>query len=218
MTALMTTAPDRRQRPDDKPLAAEVLLIAASLLRSEFTEWDLTVQCWRLDPERFGMRGYTLLYPDHKRVYAEIMGDKYSNPVKVGWMTRTCANHYTLTLAGRAHAERMKDPEGCEKNYAAVERFIQSPPFTRWMDKPEEPRTLAELLDTLDGTVAEAEMVVASAREWMKAHGTNYLTRFKKHGRTQPSFDLQHLSSLADFATAMRHRFPQLTPRKARRA
>ncbi|HEY3779746.1 MAG TPA: hypothetical protein VGL56_01590 [Fimbriimonadaceae bacterium] len=89
--------------------AAQLVLIAAARLAEkghrEFSEWDLTVETWLSDQNRFGCRGYEALYPDHKRVMMEIMGkSKKDNPVARGWLKRTRTNHYKITPTGLAQA------------------------------------------------------------------------------------------------------------------
>ena len=58
--------------------ATRVILLAADDLdrkgQLEFTEWELTVAAWARDGNRFGLRGFELLHPDHKRVMMEVMG------------------------------------------------------------------------------------------------------------------------------------------------
>lgn len=106
---------DARKVPPKPVLtASEVILLAAMELRSmrlihgeptEFSEWELTLAAWRHDPKRFGLRGYADTHPDHKRVSMEIMGQKPSSPVVMGFMVRVRPNTYQLTPAGVARAE-----------------------------------------------------------------------------------------------------------------
>lgn len=86
---------------------AELLLLAALKLHNdnclrtqEFTEFDLTIVAWTNNRKRFGMRGYEHLYPDHKRVYSELVSTKPSSPVYKGHMVKTRPNVYRLTAAG----------------------------------------------------------------------------------------------------------------------
>lgn len=117
--------------------AAEAVLLAAVALnnsgRAEFTEWDLTVKVWQLDPNRFGLRGYERKYPDHKRVMSEIMGTtKLSNPLRKGWMVRTKVNRYRVTPLGIAAAALVTtvQPSGAGAvrpdlpAYDAVEKYV----------------------------------------------------------------------------------------------
>lgn len=82
---------------DETKSAAYTIFVAASNLveggKIEFTEFDLTVSAWQVDPKRYGMPGYPQ-HPDHKRAYAELL--KKLKP----FVKRVRANTYTLTEAG----------------------------------------------------------------------------------------------------------------------
>ncbi len=67
-------------------MAADDLVVAGS---DEYSEFDLTVAAWNRDRQRFGLRGYSNIYPDHKRVMMEIMGNKASNPILLRFMEKT---------------------------------------------------------------------------------------------------------------------------------
>lgn len=88
----------------------EVMVAALKLHQSgktQFTEWDLTVECWKLNQQHWGLPGYRELYPDHKRVMNELM-DKGRNRVMTrGLMERIKSNVYRLTEAGMVYARSL---------------------------------------------------------------------------------------------------------------
>lgn len=132
--------------------ATEILFAANDLAnagKAEFSEWDLTVAAWRRDPNRFGCRGYENLYPDHKRVMMEIMGQtKKENPVRRGWLTRTRANHYGITPLGRNEASRSASGSGerptTERSpqdiYDAISPYFGSLTFKKFVKDCSEPK------------------------------------------------------------------------------
>ena len=95
-----------------KLTASETVLLAAADLTTagnqEFSEWDLTVAAWTLNPLRFGLRGYAQAHPDHKRVMMEIMGQKASSPVQQKYLETVRPNYYRLTPLGKAVAARIR--------------------------------------------------------------------------------------------------------------
>jgi hypothetical protein len=133
--------------------AAEILLAANDLAvagQTEFSEWDLTVATWKRDPNRFGCRGYEALYPDHKRVMMEIMGQtKKDNPLRRGWLTRTRSNHYGITPLGRNEASRAAASTAGQRLterspqdiYDAIFPYFSSLTFKKFMKDNSEPKT-----------------------------------------------------------------------------
>src|SRR3989344_6693578 len=100
--------------------AEEVLLAASNLVKktkkNEFTEWDLTVNTWQVNKNRWGLRGYELQYPDHKRVMNEIMAKGTQKVLGKGWLKRIRPNFYNVTSSGFAKAESLS---GIEMNTTA---------------------------------------------------------------------------------------------------
>jgi hypothetical protein len=150
-----------------KLTASETVLLAAADLtaegKQEFSEWDLTVAAWKNDRQRFGLRGYALTHPDHKRVMMEIMGKKASSPVQQKYLEKTRPNYYRLTPLGKAIAaglrssQRPATPAPAEtpnkpaakapapnapfmELYEKAALYVGKPEFRRWQDNPEEPR------------------------------------------------------------------------------
>ena len=95
--------------------AVQIILLAADDLTAagsdEFSEFELTVAAWNRDRQRFGLRGYANIHPDHKRVMMEIMGNKASNPILLRFMEKTRPNFYRLTPLGRVQASQLRNVE-----------------------------------------------------------------------------------------------------------
>jgi hypothetical protein len=153
-----------------KLTASETVLLAAADLTAagnqEFSEWDLTVAAWTLNPLRFGLRGYAQNHPDHKRVMMEIMGKKGSSPVQQKYLEKIRPNYYRLTPLGKAIAAGLRSsaPHAPAPGKASVAKaaapvevvrspvmelyekaalYVSKPEFRRWQDNPEEPRDWA---------------------------------------------------------------------------
>src|SRR3989344_256109 len=94
--------------------AEEVLAAAANLTKNtqkEFTEWELTVETWRLNKNRWGLRGYQEKYPDHKRVMNEVMAKGTQKVTGRGWIERVRPNYYRLTSQGLARSASLSKVE-----------------------------------------------------------------------------------------------------------
>lgn len=129
--------------------AAQVILQAAGTLPETFTEWDLTFAAWKLDREKFGLRGYHNNHPDHKRVSMEIMGRKPNNPIVLGYMRRVAPNTYRVTDLGRAELARLSD--GPNDDHAAIRGVLDSPDFLRWQSTQERPTRRLDHAEALAG-------------------------------------------------------------------
>src|SRR5262249_37970839 len=86
---------DKRGRPDT---ATRSLLLAASKLESPFTPSQLAVQAWKLDPSRFGLRGFEALYPDSNLVMAYPCRGR--GLISRCFIQRTARGQYALTRGG----------------------------------------------------------------------------------------------------------------------
>src|SRR5207249_8047562 len=179
--------------------AQEILLAAADLVREgrkTFSEWDLTVNTWRRNKNRFGCRGYEDDYPDHKRVMMEIMGKtKKDNPLRRGWLTKIKPNVYRLTDLGQAEAERLdysalaaptsqRSPQAI---YDAILPFIQHRVFLTHSRDAEEPRMWLGAASFLGLTQNDADHLrdrlrilrdaIDKARKWMDETRNDSLRR-----------------------------------------
>ena len=139
--------------------AADMILLAADNLtrkgKDVFTEWDLTLAAWELDQDKFGLRGYEKLYPDHKRVTMEIMGQKLSSPVYRGLMVKVRPNHYQMTTRGFTVAGQIRMGVFEPKKKPGVAKKVAllldetTPAYLRWKNNPEEPQEWAEVVPFL---------------------------------------------------------------------
>lgn len=102
-------------QPSKKFISVDVLLVAALDIHesktehdSEFTEFELTVATWKRDPKQFGLRGYEHLFPNHKRVYNELISTKTTSPLYRDYMVKVRPNVYKLTQVGVVIAKALK--------------------------------------------------------------------------------------------------------------
>lgn len=181
----MTTTGVRRR------LAADVLLLAARGLPPEFTEWDLSVAAWNIDPSRFGLRGHAALHPDHKRAACELV------KIVRKWRAfeRLRPGVYALTDLGRAAADRVAAggvswPRLCggRGGLARLRKAAAHPAFSAWLadcGRPDDP---------------------ADVREFERAVGCGR-PRLAALIAAVPAADRGRYADLADFLTAMAYRF-----------
>lgn len=211
--------------------AQEILLAAAGLAERglyEFSEWDLTVEAWKHDHNRFGCRGYEDRYPDHKRVMMEIMGQtKKDNPVRQGWIRRSRTNYYEVTSLGTAEASRLRQiavgGEPSQKSgqvvYDAVARYVFHPAFRKHLDDANEPRTwlgAQSFLDlsrldsvAVDDAFRAAGNAATSALRWMEETDQDVLRTGSTGGKR--SVLRQEVVQLVRFLDVVKERFaPQL--------
>lgn len=153
------------QPENPKYTAVQIILLAAEDLtrsgRTEFSEFDLTVAAWKRDKIKFGLRGYSELYPDHKRVMMEIMGQKPNSPVYRRLIEKIRPNTYRLTPQGREAARQLRlGGENPSKSspasqasgstvtrpyspardlYNTISHYLNRPEFRRWKDDPSHP-------------------------------------------------------------------------------
>lgn len=204
----------------------EILLAAATLSdagQPEFSEWDLTVAAWKLNPNKFGCRGYEAEYPDHKRVMMEIMSKKrLDNPLRRGWIRRTRPNHYRLATLGLAEAQRLREasaghPDSIRAGadiYDAVVRYADHRVFKDHCRDAEEPRTWLEVeaflgISRHDPThVADrlrlARNTIDQALRWLDENKQKVLRRTQGSGLTLRRDELE---KLAAFTSLLQERF-----------
>lgn len=202
--------------------AAQVILLAGDDLAKagslEFTEWDLTLAAWDRDRKRFGMRGYELTHPDHKRVSGEIMGDKPSNPVQLGFMEKIRPNTYRMTPLGRAAAIRLRNGEPLpsrEKDpYKMLLPYVTSTAFASWKKDPEQPKTwaivagfLSEHPDTFDDVASQLTHLQKAIEAGTIYCRDNAVFRLDFPRNGTPIF-LTDIADLNDFLHMLRYRFP----------
>lgn len=207
--------------------ALEILFAANDLAdsgKTEFSEWDLTVAAWNRDPNRFGCRGYENLYPDHKRVMMEIMGQtKKDNPLRRGWLVKTRPNHYSITPLGRNEAGRVAPTSSEQKKtdrspqdiYDAILPYFNSLTFKKFTKDPNEPKMwlgAASFLGIsrndalhLNDRMEAARAAISQSLVWFEETDQNALRRGATGGGvsiTKP--DVEKLSALL---TTIKDRF-----------
>lgn len=219
----MTTAPDRRLPARQKLRAVEIVMLAAATFDRDFTKWELAVAAWNIAPDQFGMKGFESVHPDMNRVMMEIVGSKPSNPIKRGLIENRGTCVYRITDAGKRAVAVLRnevagDAEG-NAIYNRLERFTTHPAYLLWLSNPAEPRDFAAVRDTIGSTqsIIDVRVKIQAARDWCKARVVTSLVWSVPPAR-RPPITLEDLSNLDDFLTAIEYRFPQLAPRRARRA
>jgi hypothetical protein len=209
--------------------AVQIILMAADDLTAagseEFSEFDLTVAAWNRDRQRFGLRGYANIHPDHKRVMMEIMGNKASNPILLKFMEKIRPNIYRLTPLGRVEASRLRSVESGQPEkansmrdlYESVSSFATHPVFARWRDEPAEPEKWKDAAGFLGmrsdrpGEAVEkmqhAYNVTRAAIDWVLAQKMDLLPQGTHRG--SPSVHMRDLQELQSFLQALKYRFPE---------
>lgn len=180
----------------------ETMLVAASTCPEVFTEWDLTVAAWKLDPQAFCMQGY-LEYPDHKRVYLEIVGTRQSNPISRKLMERAGRNKYKLTPLGRMRAAFLKESVECLVLHEELLPILCSNALAEWRRDPSCPTNVTDYDHALGNAQAsELQAAVARARRWVVKHNVNGLAPDKRTPILR-----NDLGDIEDFVSAMEARF-----------
>lgn len=214
-----------------KRTAAETILLAAAQFAGQFTKWELAVAAWKLDPERFGMRGFERQHPDTNRVMMEIVGNKSSSPLRRGQIESVSPSVYRLTAKGRdgvalcrgkdsielATAAAMQDQDRAALCYDSVAALMTAT-FQRWQDNPEEPRLLAEARASLGTwkTPNNAASAALGSLDWMARNGVEYLVLIGS--KNVKPIHARDVAALNDYLTALEYRFPQLAPKRTARA
>lgn len=201
--------------------AEEVLLAAINLTnntKKEFTEWDLTVETWTLNKNRWGLRGYEEKYPDHKRVMNEVMATGTQKVVGRGWIERIKPNYYKITSAGLAKAASLSNTSIKPKvrslyEYDAISPYIQNNVFENYCKNPAEPKTwlgVAAFLglkshnpDELDRKIKVILDSVDSAVKWLDENKKDILSR----SDSAKPITRDKLLKLKEFISVMEERF-----------
>jgi hypothetical protein len=197
----------------------EVLLAAANLAtadpKREFTEWELTIEAWKLNRNRWGMRGFEEGHPDHKRVMNEIMGK--GSIVSQGWLVRTRPNHYALTPAGLARASGLTAPYDTRLRsvhiYDEISRFVFHRVFDSYIMNQTEPTTwlgAAAFLgltkndpEVLETQLAAIRRAISDTLSFMSENTTETLRR----GDAGRVISRERVERLARFVDVLSDRF-----------
>jgi hypothetical protein len=96
----------------DLTVTQKVILAAHALEKqgqTPFSAESLIVECWKVSPQTFGLKGFASQHPDSNRVLAVIMGER--GLARQGWLDKVGMKLYTLTERGRKEAERILNGE-----------------------------------------------------------------------------------------------------------
>ncbi|MHC1679927.1 MAG: hypothetical protein AB9860_01580 [Methanomassiliicoccales archaeon] len=201
----------------------EVLLASLKLTedgKSKFTEWDLTVECWKLNKKRWGLPGYWDDYPNHKRVMNELMAQTDRSVLTQGLLVRTSTNMYALTTVGRIRAESLTITTESEERaeyrlYDALKKYLNQTAYIQFKQDRNKPTIwlyVASFYDLSSSTnrqnaharLSEFEKTLAEAEKVIGAKGENSLRR-RDRGHSITEIEL---SELRQFHETMRNRFP----------
>lgn len=173
----------------------EVLKAAANInkRKKEFTEWDITVETWKLNKQRWGLPGYESKFPDHKRVMNEIMAKGTQKKViGQGWLQRIRQNYYTITQSGLAKVESLFsiDVSGRLRSlteYDSISPYANHNIFLQFCKDPDKPKTwlgVAAFLklkksdkNTLEIILNKIKTSIESSLEWLEENNTDILRR-----------------------------------------
>jgi hypothetical protein len=210
----------------------EVLLAANKIVEKgpeEFTEWQLTVETWLLNKQRWGLRGYEEKYPDHKRVMNEIMAKGTQKVLGKGWLKRLRPNYYSVTSAGKARAAALSEFKVTKRErslleYDAVKAYISNPVFEKYCKNPKEPKTwlgAASFLGLtkndpilLERNLKMVKEAINSAIEWMEKNSENMIRR----SDSSTSISKEQLKTLSTFLNVLEQRFkPQFDAIRAKK-
>ncbi len=202
--------------------STEEVLLAATRLSTEslneFTEWDLTVEAWKLNKNRWGLKGHEE-YPDHKRVMNEVMAAGTQKIVGRGWIERTRPNHYKVTQLGLAKAKSLLDVSQSEKRnvnlYEAIKVYVKNSTFEsyfinkslpdNWLDvaaflklNKYDAQTLGKILNYIRNTINES-------LNYMKENKVDALIRGKS--ANTPPITKERIIELSKFIELIEEKF-----------
>lgn len=92
----------------------DLVLQAAATLPEEFGTSELVIAAWRHAPERFGLKGYHLIWPDSNRIIVTLCGVR--GLPHAGLLDKVAPNRYRLSNQGR-------------QRVAAMQRGVAVPPL-----------------------------------------------------------------------------------------
>jgi hypothetical protein len=200
----------------------EVILAALSLKNRglvEFTEWDLTVETWNLNKQRWGLPGYRDVYPDHKRVMNEVMAKGDKRLLTLGLIERIKTNCYKLTDAGIIYAENIVgDKDSRERAsynlYDKLEKYLNHNAFLQFQQNHDKPSLwlhassfygLSATMSVQQATarINEFENIINQAEETLKNMGEESIRRTT----TGNHVTNKELEEIKEFHKMMRNRF-----------
>jgi len=203
-------------------IASMVLIVAHTKFTDrEFSEFELTVETWKLEKELYGLakvtglKGFENEYPDHKKVISSISHrQKQVNMIK--FLERIRPTIYRLTSLGKVEAIRLIndgptlaiiDPN---THHRQLSRFASHYSFLLWSDNPDKPKNFEDVKSLFEeaGGIEEFRLCCHKALKWCNENNCTELIRSRREMRGRPiTYNL--IVSLLDFATAMDYRFYQ---------
>jgi len=187
-------------KPKGRRAADTILLAALECGPGEFTLADLVLACWKLDPERFGLKGHEGQHPSDHRVAAEVCGVTPRHPIKAGLMERVRANVYRLTPHGIGAVDALKGGTAATL-FRKMDDYLSWPIFHRWHNDPDQPKTLEKCY-----SLATFEADVKAAMKWCDDRRLDRLS----DGMGVP-IHYNRMVELLSFLDVLRMRFPKET-------
>lgn len=207
-----------------KLTASEEVLMAAVRLsekkNNEFNEWDLTIEAWIINKNKWGLKGHEKKYPDHKRVMNEIMARGDQKVIGKGWIKRIRPNYYSVTPLGFARAQSLSKkqitsaPRGVYE-YESISPYVNSEVFKKYCKDPKEPRTwlgAAAFLklekytsDSLEKKLKYIRDSIDAALDWLKKNKTDLILRSDSH--SSKPISKNQLVKLKEFLSIIEERF-----------
>lgn len=200
----------------------EVVLAALRLRdagKADFTEWELTVACWKLNPQHWGLPGFRELYPDHKRVMNELMDKGKNRAMTRGLIERVKTNVYRLTEAGIVYARSLEGgTDGTERAdynlYDSLKTYLEQSAFRQYVSDHSRPKIwlyvagfygLSASMDAQQASsrVSQFETLLAAGKAMIEKKGPTSIRRVS----SGPFISKEDLELLSDFHEEMKSRF-----------
>lgn len=200
----------------------EVILAALKLReagKEEFTEWELTVECWKLNPQHWGLPGFRELYPDHKRVMNELMDKGKNRAMTKGLIERVKTNVYRLTDAGVVYARALRGKiDATEKAdyglYDSLKSYLGHSAFRQFARDHSRPKiwlyvagfyglTASMNAQQSRSRVSQFETLLAAGKSMIDEKGPTSIRR----ASSGPFISREDLELLSQFHEEMKSRF-----------
>lgn len=175
----------------------------------EFSEFELTVAAWKRYPAIFGLRGFNDTYPDHKRVYMELIASRDRSLLKLGYLARIRPNYFRATELGAAVSAGLADPCQTEQWCQFLQHLLGHPARAAWAANPTNPRRAADIRGLFrDGlTATTAGALVEKIMLWCNGMVVSYVAPFSSGAAVHA----RELGPLLDFLAVVEGRFGKTT-------
>gem|GEM_PF-2810564 len=200
----------------------EVILAALNLTEKgdkQFTEWQLTVETWKLNKQRWGLPGYRDKYPDHKRVMTQIMTRSKNSIMTQGLMERVKTNTYKLTDAGKIFSKKITGDKDERKRadyqiYDYLNKRLDNIAFKKYLKDENQPArwllvaSFYGLSPDMKKQEAKAKMnefekIIEMAKDSISELGDESIRRTAKGSY----ISIEELDNLVEFHETMLERF-----------